>query len=93
MSIAGADWVLLLVSRGYTLVQVGLAETYFHLGSICAEITSGIFADVAGQKKSLAFSCAAGMILALVMALRNSFTGACVSIGFSALSVQPVLRY
>lgn len=57
ISIAGAAWVLLLVSRGFSLVQVGIAETVFHAVSIICEIPSGMFADVIGRKKSLLLSC------------------------------------
>ena len=42
ISIAGAAWVLLLVSDGYSLVQVGFAETVFHIVSLIAEIPSGM---------------------------------------------------
>ncbi|MBR1584592.1 MAG: MFS transporter [Clostridia bacterium] len=86
LSIAGAAWVLLLVSRGFTLIQVGVAETVFHLVSITAEIPSGVFADVMGRKKSLMVSCVMGILSALTMAFWTSFTGVCVSIAFSALT-------
>ena len=36
-SIAGAAWVLLLVSDGYSLIQVGFAETVFHIVSLMAD--------------------------------------------------------
>ena len=66
ISIAGAAWVLLLVSDGYSLVQVGLAETIFHVVSLIAEIPSGMFADIFGRKKSLILSCVMSMASALV---------------------------
>ncbi|MBP5262691.1 MAG: MFS transporter [Clostridiales bacterium] len=86
LSIAGAAWVLLLVSQGYSLVQVGFAETVFHLVSITAEIPSGVFADVFGRKKSLAVSCLCVIVSALTRAYWDSFAGVLVSIAFSALS-------
>ena len=86
LSIAGAAWVLLLVSQGYSLFEVGIAETVFHLVSITAEIPSGVFADVFGRKKSLALSCVCVVISALTRAYWDSFAGVLVSIAFSALS-------
>ena len=85
-SIAGAAWVLLLVSDGYSLIQVGFAETVFHIVSLMAEIPSGMFADVFGRKKSLIVSCIMTMFSAVVRGFVPGFAAVCVSVGFSALS-------
>ena len=85
-SIAGAAWVLLLVSDGYSLIQVGFAETVFHIVSLMAEIPSGMFADVFGRKKSLLLSCVMTMCSALIRGFVPGFAAVCVSVGFSALS-------
>lgn len=85
-SIAGAAWVLLLVSDGYSLIQVGFAETVFHIVSLMAEIPSGMFADVMGRKKSLIVSCIMTMCSAIVRGFIPGFAAVCVSVGFSALS-------
>ena len=85
-SIAGAAWVLLLVSDGYSLIQVGFAETVFHIVSLMAEIPSGMFADVFGRKKSLVLSCIMTMCSAIVRGFIPGFAAVCVSVGFSALS-------
>ena len=86
ISIAGAAWVLLLVSDGYSLVQVGFAETVFHIVSLMAEIPSGMFADVMGRKKSLIVSCIMGMLSAAVRGFLPGFPCVLISIGFAALS-------
>ncbi len=86
ISIAGAAWVLLLVSDGYSLVQVGFAETVFHIVSLIAEIPSGMFADMFGRKKSLILSCIMSMMSALVRGFLPGFACVCMSVGFSALS-------
>ena len=85
-SIAGAAWVLLLVTDGYSLIQVGFAETVFHIVSLLAEIPSGMFADVIGRKKSLIVSCLMTMCSALVRGFIPGYAAVCVSVGFSALS-------
>lgn len=86
ISIAGAAWVLLLVSDGYSLVQVGLAETVFHIVSLSAEIPSGMFADIFGRKKSLIVSCIMSMLSAVARGFFTGFPSVLISICFSALS-------
>ena len=86
LPIAGAAWVLLLVADGYSLIQVGFAETVFHIVSLLAEIPSGMFADVLGRKKSLMVSCIMTMLSAAVRGFIPGFAAVCVSVGFSALS-------
>lgn len=87
ISIAGAAWVLLLVSCGYSIIEVGLLETVFHLVSLTAEIPSGVFADVFGRKKSLLLSSICSIISAVTRIIWiTSFWGVAFSIGFNALS-------
>ena len=86
ISIAGAAWVLLLVNDGYSLIQVGLAETVFHIVSLTFEIPSGVFADTLGRKKSLIMSSIATLLSAFVRGFLPGFGFVLVSIAFSALS-------
>lgn len=86
LSIAGAAWVLILVSQGFTTFEVGLFETVFHIVSLTAEIPSGMFADIFGRKKSLLMSCVCSILSAVIRILFVSFPGVCASIAFSALS-------
>ena len=86
LSIAGAAWVLILVSQGFTTFEVGLFETVFHIVSLTAEIPSGMFADIFGRKKSLLMSCVCSILSSVIRILFVSFPGVCASIAFSALS-------
>lgn len=43
---AGSVWVLLLAARGWSLVEIGLAEGLFHVVSLCCELPSGLLAGV-----------------------------------------------
>ena len=54
--IAGASWVALLATRGFSLVEIGLAESCFHLISLLFEVPSGVIADVFGRKRSMLMS-------------------------------------
>ena len=86
ISIAGAAWVLLLVNDGYSLVQVGLAETVFHIVSLACEIPSGVVADTIGRKKSLIMSSFSALMSALIRGFFPGFGFVLLSIAFSALS-------
>ena len=52
LSLTGA-WVAILASRGFSLVEIGLAETAYHAASLLMEIPSGTLADVYGRKTQL----------------------------------------
>lgn len=46
-------WILFLQHRGFSLAQIGLAESIFHLTSLLCEVPSGYLADRIGRKHSL----------------------------------------
>lgn len=54
--IAGASWVALLALRGFTMLEIGILESIFHIVSSIFEIPSGVAADVCGRKKTLALA-------------------------------------
>ena len=41
LSLTGA-WVAILAARGYSLIEIGIAETVFHIASLLFEIPSGV---------------------------------------------------
>lgn len=85
LSLTGA-WVAILAARGYSLVEISIAETVFHITSIIFEIPSGVFADVFGRKKMLIVSTIMRMIGNVIMILSNNLFMVCISIAFMALS-------
>lgn len=85
LSLTGA-WVAILASRGFSLVEISIAETVFHITSLLFEIPSGILADVFGRKKMLIVSTLMNMIGSAVMIASNSLAGVCVAIAFIALT-------
>lgn len=85
LSLTGA-WVAILAARGYSLVEIGIAETVFHITSLIFEIPSGVFADVFGRKKMLIVSAVMRIIGNIVMILSNNLFMVCLSIAFHALS-------
>ena len=84
LSLTGA-WVAILAARGYSLVDISLAETVFHITSLMFEIPSGVLADVFGRKKMLIVSTLMRMIGNLIMIFSNNLFTVCLSIAFHAL--------
>ncbi len=85
LSLTGA-WVAILASRGYSLVEIGIAETVFHIVSLIFEIPSGVLADVFGRKKMLVVSTIMEMLSDIIMIFSGSLFMVCLSIAFRALS-------
>ena len=51
LSLTGA-WVAILAARGFTLPEIGLAETAYHAASLLTGILSGAMADDALQVRT-----------------------------------------
>ncbi len=85
LSLTGA-WVAILAARGYSLAEIGLAETVFHITSILLEIPSGVFADQFGRKKMLLVSSIMRTVGNIVMILSCNLAMVCISIAFHAAS-------
>lgn len=83
--LAGASWVALLAARGYSLVEIGLAESVFHLTSLLFELPSGIVADVFGRKRTLLLSQLFTLLSAVLMLFASSFLAVLVAMVLTAL--------
>lgn len=85
LTITGA-WLAILASRGFSLVEIGISETVFHITSIIFEIPSGVMADVFGRKKMLIISNVMYTIATLIMIASTNLFTVCLSIAFHALT-------
>ena len=84
LSLTGA-WVAILAARGFTLVEIGIAETIFHITSIIFELPSGVMADVFGRKKMLIVSTIMQILGSIAMIASNDLFMVCVAVAFHAL--------
>lgn len=84
--IAGASWVALLALRGFSMLEIGVLESIFHVVSSIFEIPSGMIADVCGRRKTLALARFVSVISNLLMILSVNFGTVALAIGFSAIS-------
>ncbi len=85
LSVTGA-WVAILAARGFSLVEIGFAETVFHITSLICEIPSGILADIYGRKKMLIVSHIMAIIGNTIMVFSNGIGMVCLSFVFQALT-------
>ncbi len=85
LSLTGA-WAAILAARGYSLVEIGFAETVFHITSLLFEIPSGVLADVFGRKKMLIVSNIMRMLGNIIMIVSLNFFMVCTSLAFCAVS-------
>ena len=83
---AGSVWVLLLALRGYSLVEIGLAEAVFHVVSLCCELPSGLLADVLGRKRTLIASQGMFLLSALLIIAFDGRAGVYLSLGVLAMA-------
>lgn len=84
--IAGASWVALLALRGFSMFEIGMLESIFHIVSSSFEIPSGVVADVFRRKKTMVLASLVSFVSGLFMILSNNFWSVAFAIGFSALS-------
>lgn len=84
LSLTGA-WVAILAARGFSLVEIGLAETCYHAASLLTEIPSGTLADVYGRKKMLIVSTLIHILASAIMILSNGLALVCLSIALYAV--------
>lgn len=85
LSLTGA-WVAILAARGYSLLEIGFAETVFHITSLLFEIPSGILADLLGRKNMLIVSTVMKIIGNFIMILSGNLYMVCAALAFYATS-------
>lgn len=86
LHIAGASWVALLAARGFSVFEIGILESIFHVVSMCFEIPSGAVADAFGRKRTMAASEVLMILSILGMLCSDTFWTVAAAIGISALS-------
>ena len=86
LRITDAVWVALLAARGFSLWEIGLAESVYHIVSLLFEIPSGMAADLLGRKKTLVFGGMLVVSSSLLMAFAPNLFFICFAMGLNALS-------
>lgn len=81
-----AIWVALLAARGFSLWEIGIAESVYHIVSLIFEIPSGMAADILGRRRTVICGGVMMTVYNLLMAFAQSLPGVCLAMGLSALS-------
>ena len=86
LRITDAVWVALLAARGFSLWEIGFAESVFHIISLLCEVPSGMAADLLGRKKTLVVGGVCVVLYNLLMAFAPDLFFICVAMGLYALA-------
>lgn len=78
-------WILYLLHRGFSLLEIGLVESVFHLTVLAAEVPTGYLADRLGRRRSLALGLLSGMAGTLLILWAPSLPWLFPAFVFSAL--------
>lgn len=79
-------WVVLLAARGYSLWEIGIAESVFHIVSLACEVPSGMMADLLGRKRTLLAGSLTAALSSIAMAFAPNLAFVCLSMGLTAFS-------
>ena len=86
LRITDAVWVALLAARGFSLWEIGFAESVFHIISLLCEVPSGMAADLLGRKKTLVVGGVCVVLYNVLMAFAPDLFSICVAMGLYALA-------
>lgn len=87
LRITDAVWVALLAARGFSLWEIGLAESVYHIVSLCCEVPSGMAADLLGRRKTLLSGGVLTVTCNLLMAFAPNLFTICLAMGLNALAM------
>lgn len=87
LRITDAVWVALLAARGFSLWEIGLAESVFHIVSLFCEVPSGMAADLLGRRKTLLSGGVLTVTCNLLMAFAPNLFTICLAMGLNALAM------
>jgi len=87
LRITDAVWVALLAARGFSLWEIGLAESVFHIVSLLCEVPSGMAADLLGRRKTLLSGGVLTVTCNLLMAFAPNLFTICLAMGLNALAM------
>lgn len=73
--------------RGFSLWEIGLAESVFHVVSLLCEVPSGMAADLLGRKKTLVSGGVCMVLQSLLMAFASDLFTICLAMGLNALAM------
>jgi len=86
VNLSNGIWLLFLAFKGFSLFQIGMVETVFHLTSLTMEVPTGIIADLYGRKFSRTLGIISYFIYIALMILSSNFILIALAFFFCGLS-------
>lgn len=93
LRITDAVWVALLAARGFSLWEIGLAESIYHIVSLLCEVPSGMAADLLGRKRALVAGGILAVLSSLLMAFAPGLFLICAAMGLNCPVQHHVFRH
>lgn len=72
-NVTNVIWLLFLLAKGFTALDIGIFESIFHISSMTFEIPSGMIADILGRKKARIIGVILYLVFVLIMIYSNNF--------------------
>ena len=66
-------WLLFLAYKGFSLFQIGIFETVFHITSLTMEVPTGMIADLFGRKFSRILGILSYIVYLVIMIISSNF--------------------
>lgn len=85
LNLMSAFWPIFLLSRGMSLLEVGLLESIFHVTSLIMETPTGALADLYGRKFTRQLSLVSHMIYMVLFLFVQDFWWAAIGFAFAAI--------
>ncbi|MBC7958464.1 MAG: MFS transporter, partial [Vallitaleaceae bacterium] len=86
LNVTQGIWMIYLVSRGFSLFEVGLLEGIFHVTSFLMETPTGVVADLYGRKTSRTIGILFSILSAVLIITSVGFLG--IALGFIASALS-----
>ena len=79
-------WVIYLISKGFSMIHIGLFESLFHISSIMFEVPTGIVADLYGRKLSRIISLLIALLYFSILLFSDNLYMICLAFILLGLS-------
>jgi MFS family permease len=80
LNVTHGIWIMFLIFKGFSLIEVGIFESIFHITSVTMEVPTGVIADVYGRKLSRILGIFSYIIYLVIMILSSNVI--IIAIGF-----------
>lgn len=88
ITLINAIWMLYFVSKGLSLIEIGVIETVYHFVSFVGEVPTGAIADIYGRKVSRLLGKAISILGTVIILLSKNAWGIGIGFVMTAIAVN-----